>query len=129
MRHTRPRLLTILGAGSTIHAGAPKTEDITDLGYKIEEEPISSVVSALGDQRTVGNFRNFDFETVLAALEELDEFNVRQRVPAAWPRVRGHLSAFAEFFPDFAKAVREKSFLVARTLLVVIIRNYVIERT
>ncbi len=121
----RPRLLVILGAGSTIHACAPKTKEITDLVCQIEEEPIHSVVIRLRDQRTEGNF---DFETVLAALEELHEFSVRRRVPAAWPRIGGHLSAFAELLPDFAK-VGENSFLVARTGLVGLIKKFVIKRT
>src|SRR5271169_1280419 len=96
----RPRLLVILGAGSTIHAGAPSTKEITDLVCQIEEEPIRSVVNRLRDQRTE---RNFNFETVLAALEELDEFSVRQRAPTAWERIGGQLSAFAELLPSFAK--------------------------
>lgn len=121
----RPRLLVVLGAGSTIHAGAPSTKEITDLVCQIEEEPTHSVINRLRDQRTEGNF---NFETVLAALEELDEFSVRQRAPTAWQRVGGHLSAFAELLPDFAK-VGEDSFLVARTRLVGHIKNYVIERT
>ena len=124
-RQSHDRLLTILGAGSTIHAGAPSTEDITDLVCQIEEEPIHSVVNRLRDQRTEGNF---NFETVLAALEALDELSVRQRVPTAWQRVGGHLSASVEFLPDFAE-VGETSFLVARTQLVGIIKNYVIART
>jgi hypothetical protein len=85
-----------------------------DLVCQIEEEPVHSVVIRLRDERTEGNF---DFETVLAALEELDEFSVHQRAPTAWQQVGGHLSAFAEFLPDFSK-VEENGFLVARTRLV-----------
>ena len=98
----RPRLLVLLGAGSTIHAGAPSTQEITDRVCAIQEEPIRSVVEYLRNQRTRGGFT---FETILASLEELDEFSLRKRVPNAWQRVGGHLSAFAELLPDFAKSV------------------------
>jgi hypothetical protein len=110
----------LLGAGSTIHAGAPSTQEITDRVCAISEEPVRSVVQYLRDQRTRGGF---NFETVLASLEELDEFSVRQQVPNAWQRVGGHLSAFAELLPDFAKAVgvfgapRESVFWGARRKL------------
>ena len=121
----RPRLLVILGAGSTIHAGAPSTNAITDLVCQIEDEPIRAVVSRLRDQRTEGNF---NFETVLAALEELDEFQLRQRAPTAWQRIGGNLSAFAEFLPQFAN-LGQDSFLIARARLVGRIKNFVMERT
>jgi hypothetical protein len=121
----RPRILLVLGAGSTIHAGAPSTKDINDLVCQMEDEPIRTVVSRPADQRTEGNF---NFETVLAALEELDEFSVRKRFPTAWQRIGGHLSAFAEFLPAFANAA-DNSFMVARTQLVGRIKNFVIGRT
>ncbi len=121
----RPRVLVILGAGSTIGAGAPPTNDITNLVCQIEDEPIRSVVNRLRNQRTEGNF---DFETVLATLEELDEFSIRRRFPTAWPRVGGDLSAFTEFLPDFTD-VGENGFLVARTRLVGSIKKFVIDRT
>lgn len=121
----KQRLLVILGAGSTIHANAPSTKDITDLVCKIEDEPIRSVVRRLREQRTE---ENVNFETFLAALEELDEFCIRRRVPTAWPRIGGHLSAFAKLFPDFDKT-SDNGFLVARTQLVGLIKNFVIEQT
>jgi hypothetical protein len=49
-----------------------------DLVCQIEENPIISVVKRLRNQRTEGNFK-----TVLAALEELGEFSIRKRAPAA----------------------------------------------
>jgi hypothetical protein len=58
----------------------------------------------------------------------LDDFQVRKRAPTAWPRIGGHLSAFAEFLPEFAK-VGENSFLITRTRLVGIVKNFVIDRT
>jgi len=121
----RPRLLVILGAGSTIHAGAPSTQEITDLVSKIQMEPIRTVVGYLRDQRSEAGF---NFETVLASLEELDEFSLRKRVPNAWQRIGGHLSAFAELLPDFANSAGNK-FLVARTQLVGRVRDFVIKRT
>ncbi len=121
----RPRLLLILGAGSAIHAGAPSTKQITDLVCQIEEEPIRLVITRLREQRSEGNF---NFETVLAALEELDEFQVRRRLPTAWQRIAGHLSAFAELLPELSDA-EDHSFLIARTRLVGRIKNFVIEQT
>ncbi len=121
----RPRLLLILGAGSAIHAGAPSTKQITDLVRQIEEEPIRLVITRLREQRSEGNF---NFETVLAALEELDEFQVRRRLPTAWQRIAGHLSAFAELLPELSDA-EDHSFLIARTRLVGRIKNFVIEQT
>jgi hypothetical protein len=119
----------ILGAGSTIHACAPScapsTEEITKLVCKIEDEPTHSVVSRLRDQRTEGNF---NFETVLAALEDLDEFSVRRRCPTAVQSIGGHLSAFTELLPDFAK-VEENRFQSARASLVGRIKDFVICRT
>ncbi len=121
----RSRLLVILGAGSTIHACAPSTKEITELVCKIEDEPTHSVISRLRDQRTEGNF---NFETVLAALEDLDEFSVRQRFPIALQSIGGHLSAFTELLPDFAK-VEENRLQSARTSLVGRIKDFVIDRT
>jgi hypothetical protein len=62
----RPRLLVLLRAGSTIHAGAPSTQEITDRVCGMQEEPIRSIVQYLRDQRTLGGF---NFETILASLE------------------------------------------------------------
>jgi SIR2-like domain len=110
---TRPRILVILGAGSTLHAGALSTKEIDDL------------VDRLRAQRTEGNF---NFETVLAALEELDDFSVRQSHPRAWPRIGGYLAAFADWLPDFAP-IADKSFLSARAQVIGRIKNFVIDRT
>lgn len=122
---TRPRILVILGAGSTLHAGAPSTKEINDFVFGIGDEPIRSIVDRLRAQRTEGNF---NFETVLAALEELDEFNVRRSHPTAWPRIGGYLTAFADWLPDFAP-IADKSFLSARAQVVGRIKNFVIDRT
>jgi hypothetical protein len=121
----RPRLLVILGAGSTLHARAPSTEAITDFVCQIKEEPIRSVVDRLREQRTEGNF---NFETVIAALGDLDEFSVRKRCPTTWPRIGGHLSAFAEFLSAFVR-VADKSFMAARLQLIGRIKDFVIQRT
>ena len=122
---TRPRVLVILGAGSTLHAGAPSTKEIDDLIFGIGDEPIRSVVDRLRTQRTEGNF---NFETVLAALEELDDFSVRKSHPTAWSRIGGYLEAFADWLPDFAP-IADKSFLSARAQVIGRIKNFVIDRT
>jgi hypothetical protein len=44
----------------------------------------------------------FDFETVLACLEELDEFDLRKKHPKAWEFVGGVLSAFADLSSNLA---------------------------
>jgi hypothetical protein len=121
----RPRVLVVLGAGSTLHAGAPSTKEIDDLILGISDEPIRSVVDRLRAQRTEGNF---NFETVLAALEELDDFSVRKSHPTAWPRIGGYLAAFADWLPDFAP-IADKSFLSARAQVIGRIKNFVIDRT
>src|SRR5690348_1866765 len=104
------RLLVVLGVGSTIRAGAPTTGEITKRVCAIADEPIRSVVGWLCTQR--GNDA-FDFETVLACLEELDEFRVRQKRPDTWDMIGGVLSAFADLKPDFATQALG-SFLTAR---------------
>jgi hypothetical protein len=83
---------------------------ITRQGCKISDEPIRSVVAWLRTQR---GRDGFNFETVPACLEELDEFGVRLKFPQAWDRIGGVLSAFADFKPDFA-AHAEGSFLTVR---------------
>lgn len=122
---TRPRVVVILGAGSTLHAGAPSTKDIDDLVFGIGDEPLRSVVDRLRAQRSDGNF---NFETVLAALGELDDFSIRKSHPTAWPRIGGYLAAFAAWLPDFAP-IAEKSFLSPRAQVIGRIKNFVIDRT
>lgn len=121
----RPRVLVILGAGSSLHAGSPSTKDIDDLIFGIGDEPTRSVVDRLRAQRIEGTF---NFETVLAALEELDDFSVRKGQPTAWSRIGGSLAAFADYLPDFAP-VADKSFLSARAQVIGRIKDFVISRT
>ena len=121
----RPRVLVILGAGSTLHAGAPSTSEINDLVLQIHDEAIRAVVGRLRAQRAEGNF---NFETVLAALEELDEFRVRKGHPTAWPRIGGNLAAFTEYLPDFTN-VADTNFRSAHAQLIGRLKNFVIERT
>ncbi|MGB8841142.1 MAG: hypothetical protein WCC64_08705 [Aliidongia sp.] len=121
----RPRVLVILGAGSTLHAGAPSTKDIDDLIFGTSKEPIRSIVDRLRAQRTEGNLSS---ETILAALEELDDFSVRRSHPTAWPRIGGYLTAFADWLPDFAP-ITDKNFLSARAHMIGQIKNFVIDRT
>jgi hypothetical protein len=125
MHPFRKRLLVVLGAGSTIHAGAPSTPAITSRVCRIPDEPIWSVVAWLRTQRGKDGF---NFETVLACLEELDEFSLREKVPQAWDRIGGVLSAFADFKADFATQAKG-SFLTARWDLINGLSHFVIAQT
>ncbi len=92
---------------------------------RITDEPIRSVVAYLRAQRSEAGF---NFETVLASLEELDEFALRKQVPNAWQRVSGNLSAFAELREDFAKSAGDQ-FLTARWEVINAIHKFVTDRT
>lgn len=122
---TRPRVLVILGAGSTLHAGAPSTQDIDDLITKVEDSTISSVIRLLEEQRTTGYF---NFETVLAALEELDEFSGRKKFPTTLANIGGSLAAFTDWLPDFTSS-NDAPFMELRLRLIGNIKNFVIGRT
>ncbi|WP_323989075.1 SIR2 family protein [Nguyenibacter sp. L1] len=122
---TRPRVLVILGAGSTLHANAPSTQDIDDLIFKMEDSTISSVVRLLKEQRTA---RHFNFEAVLAALEELDEFSRRKKYPTNLANKGGYLAAFTDWMPDFTSS-GDAPFTELRLQLIGKIKNFVIERT
>jgi hypothetical protein len=123
LESARKRLLVLLGAGSTIHAGAPSTKEITEQVCAISDDPIRSIVAGLSKQR--GN-DGFNFETVLACLEELDEFKIRQTSPEVW--VGGVLSAFVDFRPDLV-ALKESSFLAAHWSLINDVSEFVTKRT
>lgn len=130
-RPVRPRLLVLLGAGSTIHAGAPSTQDLTEQVFAVRDEPICSVVKLLREQRSVPTFDNLNFETVLACLQELGEFALRKRCPKAFPKpwgIGGELSAFAELRPDLANCTYNK-FLCGRDQSVGRLKNFVIQKT
>lgn len=122
---TRPRVLVILGAGSTLHADAPSTQNIDDLISKIEDSTTSSVIRLLKEQRTEGYF---NFETVLAALEELDEFSDRKKFPTTLENISGSLAAFTDWLPDFTFS-NDASFMELRLRLIGKIKNFVIDRT
>lgn len=89
----KDRLVILLGAGSTIRAGAPSTEQITQhvrsLGLK--NGILKAVVDGLETQR---GRNGFNFETVIYALDELEEYFLRKKRPDAWDLVGGVLSAF-----------------------------------
>jgi len=70
----------------------------------------------------------FDFETVLACLEELDEFKVRQTNPHCPDRIGGFLSAFADLKPDFI-ATAGDSLMRARWSLVNGLTQFVMRQT
>lgn len=117
------RLLVLLGAGSTAHAGAPSTRHVTDRIRRIPDEPIRTIVKCLDAQRGKDGF---DFETVLACLEELDEFDLRRKHPQAWEFVGGILSAFAEVRPNLASLT---GFFVARLKLINSVSEIFVRKT
>lgn len=122
---TKPRVLVVLGAGSTLHAGAPSTQAIDEMISGIDDKAVHKVVSRLETQRGSGNY---NFETVLAALEDLDEFSVRKRVPSEMSRPGGDLAAFTDWLPDFTP-MASSSFVTARARLIGDIKDFVIART
>jgi hypothetical protein len=83
----RPRVLVILGAGSTLHAKAPSTDKVTEFVCTLpDNNPLRAVVDGLEKQRSVRSRnnpanRNFNFETVLATLEDLDQFSDGSAIP------------------------------------------------
>lgn len=122
---TRPRVLVILGAGSTLHANAPSTQNIDDLIFKMENSTISSVVRILNEQRAAGHF---NFEDVLAALEELDAFRCRKINPTNLAKKGDYLAAFTDWMPDFTSS-GDAPFTELRLQLIGKIKNFVISRT
>jgi len=67
----KQRLVLLFGAGSTVTAGAPNVNEITHhvraLGQK------SGVIKAVVDGLEAPRGQNFNFETVIYALEELTD--------------------------------------------------------
>lgn len=92
--HKRQRLVLLLGAGSTIHAGVPSTDDVTKRVCALTEEGISLVVRGLREREPR---LDFNFETVLAALEDLEEYTRGARSGSA----RETLSIFTNLSPYY----------------------------
>ena len=122
----RQRLMLLLGAGSTIHAGAPSTDDITDYLCTRENERFREVIKGLCEQR--GSL-GFNFETVMAAMEALDGYVLDKRGP---PVVGGEIGAFTALKPayeDFLKIVSPDTFSGLRQALLSAIATVVIGKT
>lgn len=122
----RQRLVLLLGAGSTIHAGAPSTDDITDYLCAHENDRFGKVIKGLCEQR--GSL-GFNFETVIAAMEALDGYVLDKRYPAV---VGGEIGAFTDLMPsyeDFLKTVNTDPFFDLRRALLSVIATFVIDKT
>ena len=122
----RQRLVVLLGAGSTIHAGAPSTDDITEYLCVHEHDRLGNVIRGLCEQR--GSL-GFNFETIMAAMEALDGYTLDKRYP---PVVGGEIGVFTTLRPgyeEFRKIVNVDSFSCLHRLLLSAITAFVIERT
>ncbi len=96
--------MVLLGAGSTIHANAPPTADVTAHIVGLKNPVVQALVKGLSNQRGVDGF---NFEYVLYALEELDAYILRKRYPRSPDVLGGVLSAFTELLPEFQIFERE----------------------
>lgn len=122
----RQRLVLLLGAGSSIHAGAPSTDDITDHLCAHKNDRLEKVIKGLCEQR--GSL-GFNFETVMAAMEALDGYVLHKRYP---PVVGGEIGAVTDLRPgyeDFLKIVNTDSFFDLRRALLSVIATLVIDKT
>jgi len=131
----RQRVLVILGAGSTLHAKAPSTDDVNKFVCTcLDNKALRAVVNRLEKQRSVPSpdgtaVRNFNFETVLAALEDLDQFSTRKHHPKACEQsVDDRLSAFAGYVRGFA-GVKDQNFAATRAQVIGQIKNFFIDKT
>lgn len=100
----KDRLVILLGAGSTISACAPTTRQITDHVKGLKIKWVDAIVQGLAKQRGKddrGNDR-FTFDTILHALEEIDSFILRKKIPNGLDSVSGVLSAFTIFCNNYA---------------------------
>ncbi len=120
----KDRLLIVLGAGSTVHAGAPTTAEISRRVGQSSDPTVASVVRALTAQRGKAGW---GFETVLAVLEELDEFVLRKQAPGICDRASGLLSGFADLHPSIAPPAGS-SFLSVRVGFVNGLHRFLMER-
>ncbi|HUC18138.1 MAG TPA: hypothetical protein VMA37_10685 [Acetobacteraceae bacterium] len=135
LKGKRKRVLVILGAGSTLHAKAPSTDEVNEFVCTLpNNKPLRAVVDRLKQQRSIPSpndtvSRNFNFETVLAALEDLDQFGTRKHHPTAFEQyVDDRLSAFTGYVCDFAE-MRDQNFAATRAQVVGQIKNFFIDRT
>lgn len=87
----RPRLIVLLGAGASAHAGVPLTAEVTQKIIALDDPAIQLVVKGLQGQRSR---EGFTFETVMAALEDLQEYTDALRWPGRGTRET--ISAFTE---------------------------------
>ncbi len=122
----RQRLVVLLGAGSTIHAGAPSTDDITEHLCVHTNNRFEKVIKGLCEQR--GSL-GFNFETVMAAMESLDGYVLDKRYP---PVVGGEIGAFTALmsgYEEFLGIVDTDAFFDLRRALLSVIAAFVIDKT
>ncbi len=94
----RPRLILLLGAGASAHAGAPSTAKVTERVCALNEPDIQLIIDGLRKQRGPDRF---NFETVMAALEDLQEYTDTLRSPDRWTRET--INAFTQLSPVYAE--------------------------
>lgn len=122
----RQRLVLLMGAGSTIDAGAPSTDDITEYLGVHKCDRLEKIIKGLCEQR--GSL-GFNFETVMAAMEALEGYVKDKRYP---PVVGGEMGAFTALMPgyeDFLNIVNTDSFFDLRRALLLKIATFVIDKT
>ncbi len=95
MKGDRPRLMVLLGAGASAHAGVPSTEAVTERVGQLDNAAIKAIVNSFKAKGWAG----FNFETVMAALEDLQEYQEACRFPGRG--TRGTLSMFTELAPEY----------------------------
>ena len=91
----RPRLMVLLGAGASVHAGVPSTVQVTERICQLDNCAIKAIVDSFKGKGWAG----FSFETVMAALEDLQEYQEACRFPGRG--IRGTLSMFTELAPEY----------------------------
>lgn len=101
MIHTdndKPRLVVLLGAGSTIHANAPSTTEITQHVEAHASETTRAIFDALKAQHGASNI---NFERLIYAIDELIGYFLRRENPDGRNLLGGVLSAFTQPDPRF----------------------------
>lgn len=129
----RPRVLIILGAGASLHLSKElSTKDITENVEKTvgrQNQVVQSVINALKGQRLLPTGEGlYNFEIILAALDELEEYCTRKEHPTSYPPIEGHLSAFTELLCEFSVFNRH-AVSEAHTQIIGSIKDYVIGKT
>ncbi len=139
----KPRLVVLLGAGSTIAAGVPSTKELTDrvkqlrrpagiasgTPYLLADDPKGKPLSfpysapkpvceAISEALT-SQYQEVDFELILAALEELEPFLSAKRPLGMVDKFRPVVSVFTEL-SSFCRAVLDEPAMLNRARMEII---------